>query len=267
MKPKIEDILDQLLAEMQKGRAADDLLRAYPEYAVELKPLLLLAQQISDLPKPEADARAVNAIVSKARRSLADEQAVKRFSLWRSIVEHPVAVRTVAIVTLVLVAVLTTVSLSARSLPGDLLYPVKKLTEDVQFLLTVDAEGKARLHVRFADQRIYELSCLLKKKAHISQGLLVEMLNETRAAIDCTDFLDDEATAEIIEHLDACNHHQMSLLEETKQSECDFDMQALEEAMKTCIEQHNCIECIKDNNGLQSKDCSSLDGRCDYVAQ
>ena len=267
MKPNIEEILDQLIARMQEGQAVDDLLRLHPEHADELRPLLVLAQQISDMPRPEPDTRAVDAVVREARRSLTSEQARGRFSLWRLIVQHPVAVRTVAIVVMLLAAVTTTVSLSAGSLPGDLLYPVKKLTEDVQFLLTVDAEGKARLHVRFADERTYELSCLLRKKAQIDEDLFAAMLQEIRAAIDCTEFLDEETTAEIVEHLDECNNHQMALLEETKQSDCDFDIEALEEAIKTCIEQQNCIECMKEGNDRQSKDCSVSDGRYDYITQ
>ena len=267
MKQNIEEILDRLITQMQEGQAVDDLLRAYPEYADELRPLLVLAHQINKLPKPEPDARAVDVVVKKARKSITGEQPARRFSLWRLIVQHPVAVRTVALVTVLLVAVVTTVSLSAYSLPGDLLYPVKKLTEDVQFFLTVDAEGRARLHVRFADERTYELSCLLKKKAQIDEELFAAMLQQIRAAIDCTEFLDEETTVEIVGHLDSCNHHQMALLEETKQSECDFEIEALEEAIKTCIEQRNCIECMKDGNGRQSKDCSSSDGRYDYMTQ
>lgn len=264
MKQNIEEILDQLITKMQEGHTVDDLLRSYPEYADELKPLLVLAQQIGGMPKPEPAPAAVNTIVSKAKKSLTGARTVERLSLWRSIIQHPVAVRTVAIVAMLLVAVVTTVSLSARSLPGDLLYPVKMLTEDVQFLLTVDTEGRARLHVRFADERTYELSCLLEKKARIDEEHFAAMLQEIRSAIDCTEFLDEETTAEIAEHLGECNHHQRALLEETKESECDFDIQALEEAIKTCIEQRNCIECIKEGNGLQSKDCSVSDAQYDY---
>ena len=267
MKQNIEEILDQLITQMQEGGNLDDLLRAYPEYADALKPLLVLAQQINALPKPEPDARAVDGVVKKVRKSITGEQPARRLSLWRIIVQHPVVVRTVAVVTLLLVAAVTTVSLSARSLPGDLLYPVKMLTEDVQFFLAVDAEGRARLHVRFADERTYELSCLLEKKAQIDEELFAAMLQEIRSAIDCTEFLDEETTAEIVGHLDDCNHHQMALLEETKQSDCDFEIEALEEAIRTCIEQRNCIECMKEGNGRQSKDCSVSDCQYDYSTQ
>lgn len=267
MKRKIEEILDQLVAEMNKGRNIDDCLREYPDHADELRPLLHLVQQITALPKPEPDANLLEAVISKARKSSIEQQARRGFSFRRSVIQNPVLVRVFAVVTLLFVAGATTVSVSAHSLPGDLLYPVKKLAEDVQYFITVDAEGRARLHVRFADRRTYELSCLLRRKARIDQGLLAEMLNETKSAIDCTEFLDDEVITEIVKHLDVCNHHQMALLEETKQSDCDFDIKAIEEAIKTCLEQHNCIECMKDNDRASGTNCPSADGRYDHILQ
>ncbi len=267
MKRKIEEILDQLLDEMSQGRSVDELLSAYPEYADELKPLLELAQRISVLPKPEPDISAVRAVIDSTRKSAAAGQARQGFSLRRLIVQHAVLFRTAAIAALVLLIGMTTVSLSARSLPGDLLYPVKKLSEGVQYFLTVDTEGRARLHVRFADRRAYELSCLLREKACINQDLLAEMLNQTKSAIDCTDFLDEETAAEIAEHLEGCNHHQMDLLQKVKQSECDFDIRVIEEAIKTCVEQHHCIECIKGAESAAGENCPSADAQYDYITQ
>ena len=264
---KIEEILDQLLDEMSQGCSVDELLSAYPEHADELKPLLELAQSISLLPKPEPDVSAVMSVIDRTRRSRAEEQTRQGFSLRRLIIQHTVLFRTAAVAALLLLAGMTTVSLSARSLPGDLLYPVKKLSEGVQYFLTIDTEGRARLHVLFADRRIYELSCLLQKKARIDQNLLAEMLNQTKSAIDCTDFLDEDTAAEIAEHLEGCNHHQMDLLQKVKQSDCDFDIRMIEEAIKTCIEQHHCIECIKAAESAAGEHCPSADAQYDYITQ
>jgi len=267
MKQKIEEILDQLLDEISQGRAVEDLLHAYPEYADELRPLLQLAQSISVLPKPEPDNDAVRSVIDEVRRSAATAHPRKGFSLRRFVAAHSVLVRAVAITALVLLISLTTVSLSARSLPGDLLYPVKKLSEGVEYFLTLDTEGRARLHIRFADRRTYELSCLIQKNARIDQDLLAEMLNQTKSAIDCTDFLDDETAAEIADHLEACNHQQMELLEDARQSDCDIDTRAIEEAIKTCVEQHHCIECLKSAESAAGDNCPSTDARYDHISQ
>ncbi|MBI2099201.1 hypothetical protein HYT45_02160 [Candidatus Uhrbacteria bacterium] len=52
----------------------------------------------------------------------------------------------------------TTVSASLNSVPGDLLYPLKRITEEAQVRLTSNAEAKAELHIEFAGRRVQEVS-------------------------------------------------------------------------------------------------------------
>ena len=72
MKLKRDEILDQLLEEIKKGKSIEDCLRAYPEFAEELEPLLRLAERIEDLPKPEPNPEVVESVLTKIR-----EMAVK----------------------------------------------------------------------------------------------------------------------------------------------------------------------------------------------
>lgn len=51
---------------------------------------------------------------------------------------------------------------SGSALPGDALYPVKRLTEKVQLGLTVSEEAKANLQAEFAQERLNELTQLAK---------------------------------------------------------------------------------------------------------
>lgn len=51
---------------------------------------------------------------------------------------------------------------SADSLPGDALYPVKRVAEQVQLLTTLNADAKARLRVQFNDRRLSETQQLLE---------------------------------------------------------------------------------------------------------
>jgi hypothetical protein len=50
-----------------------------------------------------------------------------------------------------------TIKASQSSLPGDLLYPVKKATEEIQAIVTSE-ESKAQLQVEFASRRLEELA-------------------------------------------------------------------------------------------------------------
>ncbi|MCK4941103.1 hypothetical protein KAS45_03335 [candidate division WOR-3 bacterium] len=248
MKAKIEEIFDKLIAEVRKGRSVDDCLREYAEYADELKPLLHLANTISDLPKPEPGAGAVEATIKQARAISSGQKRSRRFSFREIFVLRPVMVRVFAIVLLILVFGVATVSLSASSLPGDMLYPVKKATERVQLLLTFNTEGKARLHTVFADKRTDEFESLLEPGVEISEELLAEMLHETDLAIACVVRLDEESSADIIDQIDECCHNQMAVLEKARDCVCEMDIGVIEEAMQECMEQHECIECIKDSD-------------------
>ncbi len=256
MKAKIEEIFDRLIAEVRKGRSVDDCLHEYAEYADELKPLLYLANTINDLPKPEPSAEAVEATIKQARALSSEQKTSKRFSFREIFILNPVMVRVFAIVLLILVFGVATVSLSANSLPGDVLYPVKIATERVQLLLTIDIEGKARLHAVFADKRTDEFASLLEPGVEISEALLAEMLHQTDLAIACVVVLDEESAAEIIDQIAECCHRQMAVLEKARDCACEVDIAVIEEAMQECVEQRECIECMQQNNESPSTDCS-----------
>jgi hypothetical protein len=248
MKTKIEEILDELIAEVKKGRTVDDCLREYPEYADELRPLLHLVNSIAELPKPEPSPEAIETVIDQARVLSNEQKAPKGFSLREIFALRPVMVRVAAIALLVFVVGLTTVSLSANSLPGHMLYPVKIATERVQLFLTTDTKGKARLHVVYADKRTDEFVSLLTPGVKINEDLLAEMLHETELAINCAELLDENSALEIIDQIDECSKQQMEVLEEARRCACEVDIAVIEEAIKECLDQHKCIECMKSSD-------------------
>lgn len=256
MKAKIEEILDRLIAEIRKGRSFDDCLLEYPDYADELRPLLHLADSISELPRPEPNAEVVEATVKQATAVSGKQKISKRFSFRDIFVLRPVMVRVFAVILLILVFGVATVSLSANSLPGDVLYAVKVAAERAQLFLTIDTEGKARLHAVFADKRTDEFEALLEPGVEISEELLAQMLRETDLAIACVIDMDRENAVEIIDQIDECCHQQMAVLEKARDCVCEEDIGVIEEAMQECMEQHECIECMQQNNHSPGIDCS-----------
>jgi len=65
---------------------------------------------------------------------------------------------------------------SQNSLPGDVLYPIKNLTEDVRLAVTMDQKAKANLNIEFAQKRIEEIQKLLtasstEQNANKAQGI------------------------------------------------------------------------------------------------
>jgi hypothetical protein len=163
----LTDILDQCLEQLNKGQSVEDCLAPYPAIAVQLAPLLRLAQQIAALrqdeqPSPAALQAARQKVLREAVR-LSDAHSGKSPLAripWRLSLQ-PILRRSMAAVlaaSLLLVMLLGTgaVAASANSLPGDALYPVKRASEEVRLLLAFDQQTKAQLQHDMDERRIEE---------------------------------------------------------------------------------------------------------------
>ncbi|MBI2019865.1 hypothetical protein HYS94_00380 [Candidatus Daviesbacteria bacterium] len=87
------------------------------------------------------------------------------------------------VIPLILVAVVgaisasgVTVAASQKSLPGDALYPVKKVTENVRVATAFSKQGKAKVHIAIAEEKVKEIEKLEEKGktdqiAEAAQGL------------------------------------------------------------------------------------------------
>ena len=244
MKLKIDEILDLLLKEMQKGKSIEDCLNEYPEFADELEPLLRLANKIEDLPKPEIKPEAVAAMLIKIGKMVAEERKIKKRFSFRNIFSlQPVIVRAIAAVLLIIFIGWAGLSFSAKSKPGDFLYSVKLFTEKVQYILTIDSEGKAELRLVFADKRTKELISSFKESEELNKELLSAMLNEAQLALKDSELLSPECSIKLVEKLKKCNCHQREVLEKIKLLVCSYDTAVINEAINLCIEQQHCIEC------------------------
>jgi hypothetical protein len=254
MNKKIEDILDRLLAEVAAGRSVEDCLSDHPEHADALRPLLQLAENIGGLPIPEPDSTSVQAVIRKVQAARLEPH---RFSLGEVFKLGIVPARILAVLFFVFLFEVTTVSLSAKSLPGHVLYPVKRFAEEVQHFLTVDSEGRATIHIVLADRRTYEFACLPRADIKVNELLLAEMLQEIERALKHMGGLSGESAARVIDQIYNCHQFQLQVLEDTKDTACECSIHLIEEAIKCCLEQRECIECIKEH--LKSQHTGSGD--------
>ncbi|MFA4890105.1 MAG: DUF5667 domain-containing protein [Candidatus Paceibacterota bacterium] len=67
------------------------------------------------------------------------------------------------------------VAASQNSLPGGILYPVKQITEDVRYTLTINPGSKAILQVEFAAERADEIKAILEGKDTNEKGLALAL--------------------------------------------------------------------------------------------
>ncbi len=157
MTRKIEDIFDNCLESIFKGESIDDCLKAYPEQAPELEPLLktslVFMQRSSAIqPDPEFKARVHSQLQAMlyAKQKKAERRA--RIPIWH----RRWALAMTAILGFLLIGV-GTLAASAYALPDGSLYPVKLAGEQVKVALAFSDIDKAKLHIQFAERRAGEM--------------------------------------------------------------------------------------------------------------
>lgn len=148
MDSALNDCIDQLAV----GRSVEECLRLYPQFAADLRPMLeagLLARraQYNALEVSTAQNRTRPRVVAAMMGQAA---LVRRasYSGW---------LRVAALFLIVFIVVLGIAGVSESSLPGDPLYPVKRLTESAQLFIG----DRAVLREQFARRRIDEINTLL----------------------------------------------------------------------------------------------------------
>ena len=150
-------ILEACLTRLIQGSASvDDLLRAYPDDAAWLKPLLLAADQTRqavDLPAMPPQARLAGERRLRAHiRSRTPRVAPSRGRRLRP----AFALASVALVVALLGSISGIAYAAEASLPGDGLYPVKQVIEQVQLGLALTPQDEAELLVRLSEERLRE---------------------------------------------------------------------------------------------------------------
>ena len=151
------EALDASLTMLISGRASvDDLLRANPADAAWLEPLLISAVQARvaaesrDMP---ADARRAG---ERRLRAQIRSQAPAAAPLRQKRPRLAFRLASVAVVVALLASVSGVAYAAEASLPGDGLYPVKQVIEQIQLGLSQSSEAEAKLWVRLSEERLRE---------------------------------------------------------------------------------------------------------------
>ena len=176
-------VLDEAISRVEAGEAVEECLASYPEHAGLLAPLLRMAafseraladvEPLSEIAAAAGKQRFLAAAAQQRLLAAAAAQQVpaapqrmpaprprKRLRLFAL----PARRLAAAALTLLLLVILGggLAAVSADSLPGDLLYPVKLATEQVRLLLTVDGQAREELLIGFGDERRAEAAAVLE---------------------------------------------------------------------------------------------------------
>ncbi len=240
MRSKIEEKLDQILDELSRGKAVDEILRAYPDYAQELKPLLKIAQNLRGLPKPIPSEESIMQTIIRARK---EYQAKKPVPLLRRLyLFQPALIRALGIIAIIIIISAGSLLFSSHAIPGDILYPAKVFSERIQYSFSPRLEDKIKLKIKFASRRTDELLMVFERRNKVDKNLLQSMLNETEHAFYSASILPEERVDIILRQIAQVNKVQKEALQKLKKNACPCDTMIINEALNKCISRCHHLE-------------------------
>ncbi len=180
MKPELDQLLEESLQALRSGASIDDCLKRFPEHAEDLRPLLEMAAALSTVEQPHPAAAAIRRsrerMLQEAEHQFAKQPVsignffryAGRLFTWITGKENQdVKTTTRFALTILMLGVFVLSGLgvslvSANALPGDTLYPAKRLAEQVRLSLTIDAEEKQALKSELQERRREEIRSVME---------------------------------------------------------------------------------------------------------
>jgi hypothetical protein len=220
MPDDFEVILDHCLADTAAGRETiDSCLRRYPAQSGQLAKLLQIAERAREAPPPAPlpldKRRALESRLLRRAGQLRSKPVLRptapRAPVWRRRVALALAS---AIVVFLLLG--SAASVSAASVPGDFLYPVKRATEQVRLTLASEQQ-QVNLYLEFARQRLQELR-ILKDRGEVSKDLLAEISSDTALVLERIPVLPRQNQQALLTSLTYFQDQQLQVLEDMASS-------------------------------------------------
>jgi hypothetical protein len=178
MTDRFESILDESISALQAGVPIEDILAEVPEYAVELRPLLYAATLLAD-PNPEllpeerkvslrseyikqaAELPPVSPTVAEKTQAIF---SIIRKRTTRGAVMSDIMTVTITVILTLIMTLLILNFLARDTIPGDLLYGVKRASESMQLMLATSDDTRLELDEAFNRRRLNEIEQLIERK-------------------------------------------------------------------------------------------------------
>ncbi|MBU2507279.1 MAG: hypothetical protein KJ799_11215 [Bacteroidetes bacterium] len=268
MEQNAELLLDICISEMQKGKSIEECLAEYPQYASQLKPLLQLVKQIEALPQPAPSPEAISSTLINIGKEIAQLTITAETPVVRgkkrktisffNIFQKPKLMWAFNAALILIVVLFSVATISANSVPGDILYPVKLATEKVKFLLTFDSEKKAELRLTFSDKRLQEMIAVFQQSGKLDTTLLKAMLDEAKLALEGNEIPTDKASI-FAAKLSHVNAYQKDVLEKIRPRVNPSSRQIVDEAINMCDMRGRWMRRMMNEENENSPDSSGLD--------
>jgi hypothetical protein len=202
-------IIEAALDRLERGDTVEDILRDYPDHVAVLEPFLRASDTVSasaaaSLP-PELEAwlevgrREFETIASQEearRRKVRRPQSRQVWSL-----SPRLAGALVVFIIGLLFSFQSVADAAAQSLPGDMFYPVKLVSERVQVILTINETERNALQVELTRRRVDEVETLLTRgdaddQLDLGVRLLQDQLDATLSVLQQSDASSRQAVSQ-----------------------------------------------------------------------
>lgn len=199
---KLEKALDKCLHDIQKRNATvEDCLAQYPRQAEAIEPLLRLAASITEVP-PVRPAPEFKRATRRRLLALSPPAELPRRRNWVGILAsmmgglgRRMAIASAGVILILIVLSGGAAVAAADSLPDSPLYPIKRVTEQAQLLLTPRDSARAKLHIAYAQRRLDEAVIMAQRgEEGRARELLEEYSGELQAAMAIVEELTTQTT-------------------------------------------------------------------------
>jgi len=168
---------DECLNAVEAGASLENALARYPHLAAELRPMLQAAQaarptEILRVPKQSEEASRRRFLV---RAQELKQQRTRALAWWPPL---SLGLRFAIVLLALVFGGWGVTAASASALPGELLYPIKRVIEQAQVSLAVDTL-RPQLEAEFNQRRLAEIQALLeqRREAEVEFTGLIEQAN------------------------------------------------------------------------------------------
>jgi hypothetical protein len=160
MNQKMLDAFENSLQRMDQGETLDSALAHYPDLAGQLRPLLVTARRASSLRNQRLPVAALSRGRARGLSLAVDLRQKKGSRLARSHFLR-LALTAISVIAILVMSGNGLLIASAKSLPGDTLYPLKRTVETTQLSLVTDPAEKQALQLTFSQRRVEEAKSLI----------------------------------------------------------------------------------------------------------
>jgi hypothetical protein len=211
MSKDLEIILDECIEQVRQGRELAEVLGEFPKQADELRPLLELA---AELELATAPALAQSGKAMALVKTMPTARNFRRsLGAWvKGFFSMPALSRAVATAFVFFFIAWGATVVSADSVSGDLLYPLKWFKERARFYLTINPEQKAELRIIFSAERLKEAVKKYERGEGLDEELLSTMMEEARLAIEESGKLSENEQRMIVNRAASINDYHQQVL-------------------------------------------------------